>query len=42
MNILKRIFHKHETEFVHCPYTMKTYDICVYCGKKLGWRNTNG
>jgi hypothetical protein len=42
MNILRKIFHRHEIEEVSCPYTMKTYSLCNYCGKKFGWRHTDG
>jgi hypothetical protein len=42
MNIFKKFFHKHELEDVSCPYTMKTYTMCVKCGQKMGWRLTNG
>jgi len=42
MNIFKKWFHKHKIEDVSCPFTMKTYTMCAVCGKKLGWRLTNG
>ena len=42
MNIFKKLFHEHTFEDVSCPFTMKTYTICKVCGKKAGWRSTNG
>ena len=42
MNWFIKIFHKHNFEDVSCPYTMKTYTMCKICGKKSGWRMTNG
>jgi hypothetical protein len=39
MKILKKIFHKHVTEDVSCPFTQRTYIICKECGMKIGIRN---
>ena len=36
MNILKKLFHKHVTEDVACPFTLKTYIMCTSCGKRVG------
>ena len=38
MNIFK-VFHKHKTEDVACPFTGKTYIMCTSCQKKVGIRN---
>ena len=42
MNIFNKLFHKHEYEDISCPFTTKTYTLCKICGKKAGWRMTNG
>lgn len=36
MNIFKKVFHKHETEHVACPFTGKTYIMCIRCKKRVG------
>jgi hypothetical protein len=38
MNIFKRMFHKHETQDVQCPYTGRTYIMCKVCNLRVGIR----
>jgi len=30
-----KLFHKHKTEKISCPYTMLTYTKCIKCGIHL-------
>jgi len=36
MNLFKRIFHKHKTEHIACPFTGRTYIMCVICNQRIG------
>lgn len=44
MNVLKKIFHKHEAIKSSCPFTENTYTVCKECGKHLAQpvRTQNG